>query len=322
MEHIVIIVFTVFVFAAISIYIIRLIKKGTRSHREYDPDKRNKYSYPQFEIEVKRLQAYSTDEDLDILMNYLKGYLDYRHQRFSGKEYGLLKGTFFHSVIPSSKMSIHKKEEYRKFLIQSGMTGVDQRPEYETRDGRLSSRGITEEAKRIKRVGNEGEREVRAVLDQLDKEQFRVISGVVIEYEAIRKEFDHIVICPNGIFILETKAFGRSEDNKNNKASLFIDPGDKWILRKYGQNRELKSPTEQIHEEKQLLDRLLESYGIASIPMVVLSNSELFVKKNIELDYGVIRVDALIAQLYRPSDHIGENDMLAIIQEINAYRIN
>ncbi len=48
MEHIVIIVFTVFVFAAISIYIIRLIKKGTRSHREYDPDKRNKYSYPQF----------------------------------------------------------------------------------------------------------------------------------------------------------------------------------------------------------------------------------------------------------------------------------
>ncbi len=54
----------------------------------------------------------------------------------------------------------------------------------------------------------------------------------------------------------------------------------------------------------------------------ILSLSELFVKKNIELDYGVIRVDALIAQLYRPSDHIGENDMLAIIQEINAYRIN
>ncbi|MBR3637332.1 MAG: NERD domain-containing protein [Lachnospiraceae bacterium] len=210
------------------------------------------------------------------------------------------------------------------FIISRGVTGCNSRPDYETRDSRLSNRKETEDEYERKEVGNKGEEEVRKLLNRLEYKGYLVINGPVLEFNGRRVEFDHIVIGNNGVFSLETKAFGSSVNGKG-RASLFIDKGDKWILRKNGNNRELKSPTEQILSERDHLKEILHSAKerIDVKPILVLSNKELFLKNNIRLEYEVVLLNNL-EELIETSmvNRIFEEEKHLIAQIIDEHRIN
>lgn len=136
----------------------------------------------------------------------------------------------------------------------------------------------------------------------------------------VAKEYDHLVIGRSGIFSIETKAFGMSY-GRPSKASLFIDEGDKWIIRKNGNNRDLTSPTEQVLEEQKHLQSII-SYPMPVHPILVLSNTELFIKNNIKLPYDIIRVDMLKEYIENYQDNLTDIDKMLILQEIDASRIN
>ena len=260
------------------------------------------------------------------LKNYQGGYVPRKsgqivHQDFLGKEKGDLKGIFFNIVVPNPNISTKEKEEFRRYLKEIGVNGIDKRPNYETRDSKLRNNKKDEEYIR-KEVGNIGEQIVRNALKRLEELGYSVINGPVLKYDGVSKEYDHIVIGDNGVFCIETKAFGLS-GGKACKASLFIDPNDKWIIRKNGMNRDLESPTQQVVDEKKLLEKIINLSCFLEVhPILVLCNTELYIKNNIELPYDVVRIDALIECIQNCKDSITESDRLCVLSDIDRNRIN
>lgn len=119
--------------------------------------------------------------------------------------------------------------------------------------------------------------------------------------------------------MLETKAFGMT-NGEPRKSTIFIDPGDKWIIRKNKTNRELESPTEQILEEKELLERIINPIKVHSV--LVLSNREVFVKNNIELPYDIVRIDSLVDYISTYQDMLTNVDEMTTLSKIDNSRID
>lgn len=293
--------------------------------------KKNKWvSTDDFEKEKKKLRPNCSDMELQNFLVFLKKYQGVYvrrksgqivHQDFLGKEKGDLKGIFFNIVVPNPNISTKEKEEFRRYLKEIGVNGIDKRPNYETRDSKLRNNKKDEEYIR-KEVGNIGEQIVRNALKRLEELGYSVINGPVLKYDGVSKEYDHIVIGDNGVFCIETKAFGLS-GGKACKASLFIDPNDKWIIRKNGMNRDLESPTQQVVDEKKLLEKIINLSCFLEVhPILVLCNTELYIKNNIELPYDVVRIDALIECIQNCKDSITESDRLCVLSDIDRNRIN
>lgn len=295
------------------------------------PTKKNAWvSTEEFQRQKLKMKPFCSEEEFFSFMKFLKtyqgGYIRRRSgrivsQEYLGKEKGDLKGIYFNIIVPNPNLTSAQKEEFRTFLLSVGVNGVEFRPSYETRDSRLKNRKTDEQEYLRKEVGNKGEQAVREVLEELDNSVYDVINGPVLRYQENVKEYDHIVIGKNGVFLIETKAFGMSSGNPS-KAALFIDDGDKWILRKNKVNRELVSPTQQIFAEKEQLEHIIDDGFIVVHPILVLSNTELFVKQNIDLPYDVVRVDELNKFIYSYKDSLVEMDLLSILQKIDNSRIN
>lgn len=295
-------------------------------------NKKNKWiAREDFEIEKKKLKPNFSEKELNdfimFLKNYKGGYVKRRagqiiYQDFTGKEKGDLKGIFWNLVFPNPNIGVKKKEEFRNLLRNIGVTGVDNRPNYETRDSKLKNRKKGEEFIR-KEIGNIGEKIIRDTLVQLQNRDYIVINGPILKFGDVCREFDHIVIGNNGVFCIETKAFGMT-DGKSTEAMLFIDPGDKWIIRKNKTNRELESPTQQIINEKNHLQNIILESCLAEVhPILVLSNLELFIKNNIVLPYDVVRVDGLCDLIENEyNDGVTENDRMSILMSIDKCRQN
>lgn len=242
-----------------------------------------------------------------------------RHE-YLGKEKGDLKGIFYNIVLPSPHISTARKEEFRIYLNEIGVNGVDQRPEYETREVKLRNNKTDKEEYARKEVGNKGEQIVRETLKKLGDE-YSVINGPVIRFGQAKREYDHIVVGYNGIFVIETKAFGMT-DGKPSKAKLVIDEGDKWIVRKGNNTNEVKSPTEQILEEQKIISRLLASYVKDVYPIVSLSNEEISVKNNIELPYAVLKANEINDYIMSKPAFLNEADRQDILTSLNNCRQN
>lgn len=286
----------------------------------------------EFERRKNRLKFNCSEAEFDSFFDFLKSYKGGFIRRrggqivlrdYLGKEKGALKGIFFIIVVPNYNIPIHTKEEFRKFLIRIGVNGVNERPRYEERDSKLKNTKSDQNEWERKEVGNKGENSVRNVLKVLnsEKQDFHIINGVVLKCDDETREFDHIVVGKTGVFCLETKAFGM-KNGEDDKASLFIDPGDKWIIRKNGNNKDLTSPTEQMRAEELLLEKVLKNHIIDVHPVLVLSNKKIFVKNNIKLSYDIVKIDELVEYITSFKDCLNEGDSLYILETINKARIN
>lgn len=294
-------------------------------------NKKDKWvSQNQFE-EQKRLMQPRCSEDtflkfMSFLQSYHGGYIRRKHgnivyQDYLGKEKGDLKGIFYHVIVPNPNLHIYQKEQFRSFLLSIGVTGVANKPQYESRDAALINKETDHEAYQRKEVGNRGELAVRSALLELKLQNYTVINGTKLRCGEQVREYDHIVVGKGGLFVIETKAFGMA-NGKPAKAGLFIDPGDHWILRKNQTNRELTSPTEQINAETAHLSQILRTCPVTPHPIVVLSNTELNIKQNIELSYQVVRLDALIQTITAVNDRLTDNDVREILFSIDESRRN
>lgn len=303
--------------------IILVISKFTR--------KKDKWvSTESFEREKKKLHPHFSEEEYNNFMHFLNSYKGgfvrrksgrIVYQDFLNKEKGDLKGIFYNLVVENPNISVTQKEEFRAFLISVGVNGVNERPEYETRDSRLRNKSSDENEYRRKEVGNIGEQIVRDELKKIEKYNYAVINGPVLKYNGTVKEFDHIVVGENGVFCIETKAFGMTE-GESTHATIFIDKGDKWFIRKNKHNKELESPTEQIIEEKTLLENVIASSMLTVHPVLVLSNKDINVKNNIKLPYDIVRVDGLLDYISNYIDAVTENDKMFVLSDIDRCRIN
>lgn len=320
MEYEQILIGVVIVLAGIALLLVKI----------RDAKKNRWISGDEFQKQKLKMRPYCSEEDfadfMKFLQNYKGGYVRRKsgqiiYRDYLGKEKGDLKGIFFNIIVPNPNLKTSQKESFRNFLLSVDVNGVSQRPAYETRDSKLKNNKTEGEEYKRKEVGNKGEQIVRDFLKKLDVQRYSIINGPVIKTDNLVKEYDHIIVGSNGVFAVETKAFGMT-DGVPGKASLFIDSGDKWIIRKNKKNRELVSPTKQVVAGKDHLEKVITSCPVVVHPVLVLSNTELFIKNNIDLPYDVVRADQLEAFITSYKDSLAESDKMFILQDINECRIN
>ena len=166
------------------IVVIWLINKLTNKEDKW-------VSKEKFQREKKKLHPHFSEEEFHrfcaFLKSYQGGYVKRRsgkivYQDFLNKEKGDLKGIFFNLVIANPNITVAQKEEFRHFLISIGVTGVDERPEYETRDSKLRNRKTDEDDYWRKEVGNTGEQIVRDELKKLDQKNYAVINAFITSW--------------------------------------------------------------------------------------------------------------------------------------------
>lgn len=267
------------------------------------------------------------EEYIVFLKKYNGGFVKRRNgeiifQDFLGKEKGDLKGIFFNVIVPSRHISVKAKEEFRTYLCSIGVKGLDKRPEYEMRSGKLKADPDKEEYHR-KVVGNRGEKKMREALSKLDINQYFFVNGVVLRINGREKEFDHIVIKDNAMFVLETKAFGMAEmENGSDKAELYIDKNDSWTMKKFGKIRKLNSPTQQIQEQKSFIQEFTSEMLTDVKYILVLSNSQLKVRKGREFDYEILSVDETIQYIENYKGIMSISDKFQLISKIEQDRVN
>ncbi len=228
----------------------------------------------------------SLREYILFLKNYKGGYIRRKkgeivQQRYLPNELGALKGIFLNVVCPSPKPLTETKEEFRELLVKLGVRGVDVRPRYEERAGKLRVRASLSDAeKRIKRAGNYGEQLVRDALQNLAPE-YKVVSGIRISVVGQPDtEFDHVVVGPSGVFVIETKAFGLSHEGKANRCIIFITQDDKWSKLEHGFTSALTSPTAQIIRQREVAKTALSEFGVRPRAVLVLANPKAVIAKN------------------------------------------
>ena len=152
---------------------------------------------------------------------------------YTNKELADLKGIFLSVVVKAKYISIIKKEEFRRDLLALGVTGIEERPDYELRDGKLRmEKDLNQDEAKRKKVGNDGERKIRESLEPLKKKNYKVINGLKLVNKGKKIEIDHVVISNHGVFILETKAFGISEEGKDQACRLELLEDGRWLLYK------------------------------------------------------------------------------------------
>ena len=192
---------------------------------------------------------------------------------YTGKELGTLKGMFLNVIVPTPRLYTISKEQFREFLINLGVSGLAERPNYEERSGKLRvDRHLSETDRRIKTAGNIGEKAVRDVLEKLPPE-YKSVSGIYLGIEgSLRLELDHVVIGPSGMFILETKAFGITPEGVNNRLVLFINKDGEWSKTEHGRRVPLNSPEEQITRQQQIMQDFLRPINITPRVIMVLAN--------------------------------------------------
>ena len=317
----------VVIVAAILIIVLLLksSKKGSKKQRYRE----EKLTGGQFEQAKSKMKPYCSKETFDEFMAFLRkyegGYIrwqgrDIIFRDYLGKEKGDLKGIFFNIIVPNPNISVEDKESYRAFMLSIGVKGVDDKPLYEVRDSKLRNKETNEDDYIRKEVGNIGERGVREVLGTLDSNSYYIINGPVLKYKEDTKEFDHIVVGASGLFIVETKAFGMT-DGESSEATLVIDKDDKWIINKGKRDKELVSPTEQIMEQKRIMDAV--TYNSADVkPILALSNTKLQIKQNAELPYKVIRLDELTDYILSCTSKLSDSRRKNILEIIDDARVN
>lgn len=279
----------------------------------------------------QRMYVSCDEETLDEFMNFLAkyngGYVKRSHGRiveqdYLGREKGDLKGIYYHVVVSNKKISPNKKEEFRKYLQMIPGMVLEERPSQ--RDGRLWNKSRDLNEYKRKAVGNFGEQLVRDTLRQLDREQYIVMQGVLLEQDGVKKEFDHLVIGKSAVFVLETKAFGISGEEKGTDVSKLIVTKDGWKLRKKGYEREIENPTKQLMEEIVFLQNVIRNDQIEVEPILVLANNKLIIEKKVNLEYPLIHLYELndYIQKYSGKQKINALNRISIENEINRHRIN
>lgn len=286
----------------------------------------------QFQRWKEKIYNNCDEKTLSDFMSFLKqykgGYIKRRngaiiYQDFLGNEKGDLKGIFYNVVVPAKKVSIKQKELFRTYLRGIGVSGLEQRPSYELRSGKLKADGRSEEEYHRKLAGNRGEQSVRNCLKILDASSFSIMHGVVLKLGTRVKEFDHIVIGNTGVFVLETKAFGMSEKADGfDEARLVIDTDGQWKLYKHHNMKVVKNPTEQILEQKHFMEELLADTCVEVNTVLVLANKDLVIEKKDFLLYKVIMLKDLIHYITCQEGKISENDKYLITSKLQEHRIN
>ena len=133
--------------------------------------------------------------------------------------------------------------------------------------------------------GGRGESRVANVLSRLDNSQYKVLNDLLIRTTRGTSQIDHVVVSPQGIFVIETKNY-----------SGWIHGGEKseyWTQSIFRKKYEFRNPIKQNWAHVYGLKEILSDFGqISYHPVVVFTRSSEL--KNVHSKLPVSYVDNLL----------------------------
>lgn len=164
-----------------------------------------------FELKIFAMNEHCSEYSLKEFMRFLDKYKGGRIIKergrivvweFTAKEKGELKSLFYDVVAPAKDVSIATKEQYRNYIRNLKVDGVDMRPRYEDYTKRITDKDV-EDDKVVSYFADYNEDEVLTSLKKgLDASEYVILDDVSMKVGELEKDFGHIVIGDNGAFLL------------------------------------------------------------------------------------------------------------------------
>ncbi|MCW4030853.1 MAG: NERD domain-containing protein [Candidatus Bathyarchaeota archaeon] len=146
--------------------------------------------------------------------------------------------------------------------------------------------------------GIRGEREVTRILSSLDDNYALINDATLLSRGG---NIDHIVLAPNGVFVIETK-------NYDGEIACF---GDKWIRHyreaRYRRNFDLGSPSKQVKSNAIRLKKAIESCEVIRQKRLWIEAVVVFSNKNVILHLNNPTVPVL--RSYQLCNHIASRKL-------------
>lgn len=225
-----------------------------------------------FELKIYSIKEHCSDYSLKEFMNFLDKYKGGQNVRknghtvreFTTKEKAELQNLFYNVVAPAKDVSIAMKEQFRNYICNLKVDGVDMRPRYEDYTKNITDRHYEEKDKVVSYFADYKEDRVFAAIKKgLDPQKFVIIENPSFKVGADYKEFGHIVIGDTGIFVI---ASDLSVDILSQKAfieevsgDLFLDVHPIMVVSSQADAaREQRVPQIEYIEEKNLCNYVRE----------------------------------------------------------------
>ncbi len=103
-------------------------------------------------------------------------------------------------------------------------------------------------------AGEHGEEVVTAEIERVMRKDDYLFTNVKISFKGKRTECDNIIVNNFGVFIIEVKNYSGSLSGNEND--------DKWVERKYFEEKNVKNPIKQVRRQIDILSKLLKNNGL------------------------------------------------------------
>jgi hypothetical protein len=174
-------------------------------------------------------------------------------------------------------------------------------------------------------LGLEGERRVQQELKMYD-DYFQIINNIRIEYEGMSVEIDNIIICPQGVYLLEVKNLGQS-----GKYSLKISKDGRWTKLIGNEEKPMDNITSQQNRHVAVIQRLInkkmkEIFGeeipyIFTTPIIVIANENVDIFN--ESDLPIYRISNIYRYIINNSNTVLSKEYISeIIKVLESHRVS
>lgn len=170
--------------------------------------------------------------------------------------------------------------------------------------------------------GLDGERVAIEVLSLLD-DRYYVISDIELQYHGQKAQLDHVIIGPNGIFVVETKNIKGYIEGSDEDSDLFVTKTGK-----YGEQyvKSMPNPIRQVNRQVYVLSRVLESTGIRTWIQGMVFFSNCYTRIDIQVDktpvFSYNKLDEIINYIASYKEIIlSQENTLEIVDIISEYII-
>lgn len=154
-----------------------------------------------------------------------------------------------------------------------------------------------------------GEKTVSAMLNLLDKSDYKIINNILLKTGELTSQIDHVVISSFGIFVIETK---------NYKGWIFgYENSEYWTQVIYKYKKKFYNPIRQNSGHIRTLKSCLKEYPDLEYKSIIVFSTKADIKIDTQID--VINVYSLLRTIKNCSAvNLSGGDMDNIFQKINA----
>lgn len=260
-----------------------------------------------YRVEFMRLQRMKEEYGEEIVQPYCVFFLHGMTMLYRKFERVIIKAKLhqffdFYKNIPDAMMYFYNASSYQEALKKE--------KEYENYV--------------IKKIGDEGEKEVRYALKWLDPSYIIIEGKLDTRYnkQIIRlynknfideaQEYDHIIIGEQGVFLIETK---------NYSGEITVDSMGNWI--RGGSDEAIKgerNPLQQVRRHEKVLRSII---NVPIISLICLANPQAIIRGGENSKVPIIKSDLLVEYIesYRSDIVLTEEEKLKCKQTIEKYML-